>query len=81
MCALVCLAAAAPAIAQSVSEATEAGAVVPVVHEDDDAVLRPTEPDFVVVNLPAMKSDVSRADVSKLVHYVKTLRRQRPAGD
>jgi mono/diheme cytochrome c family protein len=31
--------------------------------------------------MPAMKSDVSRADVWKLVHYVKTLRRQQPAGD
>jgi mono/diheme cytochrome c family protein len=31
--------------------------------------------------MPAMKADVSRADVWKLVHYVKTLRRQRPAGD
>jgi hypothetical protein len=52
MCALVYLAAVAPAIAQSVPEATEAGAVTPVVDEDDDAVLRPAEPDFVVVNLP-----------------------------
>ena len=52
MCACVYLAAAAPAIAQSVPDATEAGAVTPVVHEDDDAVLRPAEPDFVVVNLP-----------------------------
>ena len=31
--------------------------------------------------MPAMKSDVSRADVWKLVLYVKTLRRQEPAGD
>jgi len=28
-----------------------------------------------------MKVDVDRADVWKLVHYVKTLRRQQPAGD
>jgi hypothetical protein len=28
-----------------------------------------------------MKSDVSRADVWKLVLYVKTLRRHEPAGD
>jgi hypothetical protein len=52
MCALVHLAAAAPAIAQSGPEATEAVAVTPVVQDDDDAVLRPAEPDFVVVNLP-----------------------------
>lgn len=52
MCAVVYLAAAAPAIAQSGPEATEAGAVTSVVQEDDDAVLRPAEPDFVVVNLP-----------------------------
>jgi mono/diheme cytochrome c family protein len=31
--------------------------------------------------MPAMKVDVDRADVWKLVHYVKTLRRQQPAGD
>ena len=52
MCAFVYLAAAAPAIAQSGPEATEAGAVTPVIQEHDDAVLRPAEPDFVVVNLP-----------------------------
>ena len=52
MCALVHLAAAAPAIAQSGAEATGAGAVIAVVQEADDAVLRPAEPDFVVVNLP-----------------------------
>jgi hypothetical protein len=52
MCACVYLAAATPASAQSVPEPTEAGTVAPVVHEDDDAVLRPAEPDFVVVNLP-----------------------------
>jgi len=52
MCACVYLAAAAPAIAQSVPDATPAGTVTPVAHEDDDAVLRPAEPDFVVVNLP-----------------------------
>jgi hypothetical protein len=52
MCALAYLAAAAPAIAQSGSETTGAGTVTPVVQEDDDAVLRPAEPDFVVVNLP-----------------------------
>jgi hypothetical protein len=52
MCACVYLAAAAPAIAQSGPEATDAGAVAPVAQEDDDAVLRPAEPDFVVVNLP-----------------------------
>ena len=52
MCALIHLAAAVPAIAQSAPEATEAAAANPVAHEDDDAVLRPAEPDFVVVNLP-----------------------------
>jgi hypothetical protein len=52
MCAFVYLAATAPAIAQSGPEATQADAVTPVVQEDDDAVLRPAEPDFVVVNLP-----------------------------
>jgi len=52
LCAFLSLGAAAPAIAQSVPEANEAAAVAPVVHEDDDAVLRPAEPDFVVVNLP-----------------------------
>lgn len=31
--------------------------------------------------MPAMKADISAADVWKLVHYVKSLRRQRPAGD
>ena len=31
--------------------------------------------------MPPMKMDVGRADVWKLVHYVKTLRRQRPEGD
>ena len=52
MCALVHLAAVAPAIAQSGPEAAGASAVTPAVQEDDDAVLRPAEPDFVVVNLP-----------------------------
>ena len=52
MCVLVHLAAAAPAIAQSGPEATEAAPAATVVQEDDDAVLRPAEPDFVVVNLP-----------------------------
>ena len=52
MCACICLAAAAPAFPQSVPDATESGAVAPVVRENDDAVLRPAEPDFVVVNLP-----------------------------
>jgi len=52
MCVLVHLAAAAPAIAQSGPEATEAAPAATAVQEDDDAVLRPAEPDFVVVNLP-----------------------------
>jgi mono/diheme cytochrome c family protein len=31
--------------------------------------------------MPAMKADLSAADVWKLVHYVKTLRRERPVAD
>ena len=31
--------------------------------------------------MPAMKADISRADGWNLVHYVKTLRRPRPAGE
>jgi mono/diheme cytochrome c family protein len=31
--------------------------------------------------MPAMKSDLAGADVWKIVHYVKTLRRQQLAGD
>jgi hypothetical protein len=31
--------------------------------------------------MPAMETDVSRADVWKIVHYLKTLRRDRFAGD
>src|SRR5262245_33095538 len=31
--------------------------------------------------MPAMKADIARADVWKLVHYVKSLRRQQPAAD
>jgi mono/diheme cytochrome c family protein len=31
--------------------------------------------------MPAMRADISRADVWKIVHYLKTLRRDRFAGD
>jgi hypothetical protein len=52
MCLLVSLATAVPATAQSGPEATDAAPAARAVLEDDDAVLRPAEPDFVVVNLP-----------------------------
>src|SRR5262249_42860743 len=46
------LAAAGPARAQSGPPTTEAVPPAPVVQQEDDAVLDPAEPDFVVVNLP-----------------------------
>ena len=52
VCVMANLAAAPSALAQSGPEATEAAPAASVVHEDDDAVLRLAEPDFVVVNLP-----------------------------
>jgi Membrane bound beta barrel domain (DUF5777) len=52
VCVMANLVAATPAVAQSVPETTEVAPAVSVVQADDDAVLSPAEPDFVVVNLP-----------------------------
>jgi hypothetical protein len=53
VCAIAHLAAAAiPAAAQSPPATTEATPAASIVQEDDDAVLKLAEPDFVVVNLP-----------------------------
>ena len=52
VCLLASLAAEAPANAQSGPETAPAAPAVSVVEHDDEAVLDPAEPDFVVVNLP-----------------------------
>ena len=52
VCVAASLAAAAPAVAQSGPERTEAAPAASVVQHDDDAALNLAEPDFVVVNLP-----------------------------
>src|SRR4029450_10992428 len=46
------LLAATPALAQSPTQATEAQPAAAISSDDDDAVLKLAEPDFVVVNLP-----------------------------
>ena len=53
VCVMVALVVAAPALAQSGPETTEATPPAPVAQQDDDAVLNFAEPDFVVVNLPS----------------------------
>jgi hypothetical protein len=52
VCVAASLVAAAPAVAQSGPEGTEAAPAASVVQQDDDAVLVLAEPDFAVVNLP-----------------------------
>ena len=52
ICVMANLVTAVPAVAQSGAQTTEAAPPASVVLEDDDAVLNPGEPDFVVVNLP-----------------------------
>jgi uncharacterized beta barrel domain-containing protein DUF5777 len=52
VCVIACLADAVPAAAQSPPATTEATPAASIVLEDDDAVLKLAEPDFVVVNLP-----------------------------
>jgi len=52
VCVMANLAAVAPAKAQSGPETTEAAAPTASVVQQDDDVLNPAEPDFVVVNLP-----------------------------
>ena len=53
VCVMVALVVAAPALAQSGPETTEATPPASVAQQDDDAVLNFAEPDFVVVNLPS----------------------------
>jgi uncharacterized beta barrel domain-containing protein DUF5777 len=52
VCVIARLADAVPAAAQSPPATTEATPAASIVREDDDAVLKLAEPDFVVVNLP-----------------------------
>ena len=52
ICVMANLVTAVPAVAQSGAKTTKAAPPASVVLEDDDAVLTPAEPDFVVVNLP-----------------------------
>ena len=53
VCVVATLVTAVPAMAQSGPEATEATPPASVAQQDDDAVINPAEPDFVVVNLPS----------------------------
>ena len=53
VCVMATLVAAAPAMAQSGSETTEAPPPAPVAQQEDEGVLNFAEPDFVVVNLPS----------------------------
>jgi hypothetical protein len=52
ICVMANLVTVVPAVAQSGAQTTEAASPASVVPDDDDAVLNPAEPDFVVVNLP-----------------------------